>query len=129
MVELPKLSSGEIALGAGVTALGVGLATAAVVRNHRKKSRKRKTHKNQNSRKRTHRNKRRLKFGSKAFRKKYLNHGRRTPHTAGKRRDTSRRRIRYTSRGQPYIITSRGKARFISKKNAHSSYKRKGGKY
>lgn len=63
---------------------------------------------------------------SSARRKK----GRRyTPHTAGKRRDTSRRRIRYTKNGQPYVIMASGKARFISMKSAKSSHKRKGGRY
>lgn len=52
-----------------------------------------------------------------------------TPHTAGKRRDTSRKRIRYTKNGQPYIIKADGRARFISMKSAKSSHKRKGGKY
>jgi hypothetical protein len=51
------------------------------------------------------------------------------PHTAGKRRDTSHRRIRYTKNNQPYIILASGKARFISKKNVRNSRKRKGGRY
>jgi len=52
-----------------------------------------------------------------------------TPHTAGKGKDRSHRRIRYTSKGQPYIITGNGRAKFISMKSAHSSQKRRGGKY
>lgn len=52
-----------------------------------------------------------------------------TPHTAGKRKDTSRRRIRYTKNGQPYVIMASGKARFISMKSAKSSRKRSGGRY
>ena len=54
---------------------------------------------------------------------------RRTPHTAGKGKDTSTRRIRYTKKGQPYIIKSDGKARFIKKSSARLSHKRKGGRY
>jgi len=54
---------------------------------------------------------------------------RRTPRTAGKRRDTSTRRIRHTKNGQPYIILRSGKARFIKKRSARSSRKRKGGRY
>jgi len=131
-MELPTLSTGQIIGGAaaigGITALGV---TAAVI-HHRKKNRKRKS-KNKNIRKRVRRSKgRKLKFGSKAYRKRYLNHGRRKqrqPHTAGKRRDTSHRRIRYTKHNQPYIILASGKARFIKKRNVSSSRKRKGGKY
>lgn len=52
-----------------------------------------------------------------------------TPHTAGKRKDTSHRRIRHTKTGQPYIILASGKARFISKKSARTSRKRTGGRY
>ena len=131
-MELPKLSTGQIIGGAaaigGIAALGI---TAGVI-HHRKKNRKRKS-KNKNIRKRIRRSKgRKLKFGSKAYRKKYLKHGRRKqrqPHTAGKRRDTSHRRIRYTKHNQPYIILASGKARFIKKRNVSSSRKRKGGKY
>jgi len=46
------------------------------------------------------------------------------PHTAGKRKDTSHRRIRYTKNNQPYVIMSSGKARFISKSSAKRSKKR-----
>ncbi len=49
--------------------------------------------------------------------------------TAGKRRDTSTRRIRMTKNGQPYIIMASGKARFISKASARASRSRKGGRY
>lgn len=129
-MELPKLSTGEIVGGAlaisGIAAVG----TVAAIAYHRKKSRNRKTSHNKSIRKTSRRGKgRKLKFGSKAYRRKYLNHGRRTPHTAGKRKDKSHRRIRYTSRGQPYVIGAHGKARFISRKSAKSSYKRKGGRY
>lgn len=49
--------------------------------------------------------------------------------TAGKRKDTSTRRIRMTKNGQPYVILKSGKARFISKASARASKKRKGGRY
>lgn len=49
--------------------------------------------------------------------------------TAGKRRDTSTKRIRMTKNGQPYVILKSGKARFISKRSARLSRKRKGGRY
>ena len=55
--------------------------------------------------------------------------GRYSPHTAGKRKDTSHKRIRYTKNGQPYIILGNGKARFISKRGAKQSHKRAGGRY
>jgi len=49
--------------------------------------------------------------------------------TAGKRKDRSMRRIRMTKNGQPYVILRSGKARFISKRSARLSRKRKGGRY
>ena len=49
--------------------------------------------------------------------------------TAGKRKDTSRRRIRMTKNGQPYVILASGKARFIKKSSARLSRKKKGGRY
>ena len=55
--------------------------------------------------------------------------GRYTPHTAGKGKDTSHRRIRYTKKGQPYVIMADGKARFIKKTSAKRSHKLKGGRY
>jgi len=133
MVELPKVTTGEIIGGAvALGVVGAVVGTAIAVR-HRKKSRRRKTRKNKAVRKRVYRGKKRkLKFGSKAYRKKYLGHkkkGRRTPYTARKRKDTSRRRIRYTKKGQPYIIIRGGKARFIKKSSASRSHKQKGGKY
>ena len=128
-MELPKLSTGEIIAGSAIAAVGLGVGAVAVARHYSKKNRKRKANKNKNRRKRVSRSHRKLKFGSKAYRKKYLHHGRRTPRTAGKRRDTSHRRIRYTKRGQPYVIGAHGKAKFISRKSAKSSYKRKGGRY
>jgi hypothetical protein len=51
------------------------------------------------------------------------------PRTAGKRKDTSTRRIRYTKNNQPYVILANGRARFISKKSAKTSRKRKSGRY
>jgi len=49
--------------------------------------------------------------------------------TAGKRKDTSRKRIRMTKNGQPYVIQANGRARFISKASARNSRRRKGGRY
>jgi len=129
-MELPKLSGTQLALGAGIIGVGAGVAGAAIVRRRRKKSGRRKATRRKTVRKKVRRGKK-LKFGSKAYRKKYLNHGRkqRKPHTAGKRTDTSKRRIRYTKNNQPYIILANGRARFISKKSASSSRKRSGGRY
>jgi hypothetical protein len=127
MVELPRITGSTLTVGAIGAVLGgiMGAGASTAISGHR--TRKRKKHRDKSIRGKH----RKLKFGSKAYRKRYLKHGKRrkTPHTAGKRRDTSRKRIRYTKKGQPYVITSHGKARFISKASASSSYKRKGGKY
>lgn len=118
MVELPTITTEQAVLGAGIIAgVGAVAATAAIV-HHNRKNRKRKKNRNKNSRKKTRRS-RLKKHGKKRY----------TPHTAGKRKDKSHRRIRYTSKGQPYVIGSHGKAKFISKKSAKASYNRKGGKY
>jgi hypothetical protein len=62
-------------------------------------------------------------------RKKRGRSGRYTPRTAGKRKDTSHKRIRYTKNGQPYVIMGNGKARFISRRGAKQSHRRAGGRY
>ena len=121
-----KSNIGTIGAAVGGAAVGAGLATAVIVRTRKKRTKK-------NKRKATKSSHRKLKFGSKAYRKKYLSHShrhkQRKPHTAGKRKDTSHRRIRYTKNNQPYIILGNGRARFISKKSVNRSRKLKGGKY
>jgi len=119
-------------LGASALGIGVAVGTVAIVKKSRAKSRKKrksKKSKTRSVRKRGHT--RKLKFGSKAFRKKYLGKRRKQkqPHTAGKRKDTSHKRIRFTKHNQPYIILASGKARFIKKSSARVSKKRKGGRY
>lgn len=128
-MDLPAISTSElVALGSGLVvggALGAG-TVAIATRKKRKKSRKSKSKKSS----RKGKARRKLKFGSPAYRKKYLGKKRRkTPRTAGKGKDRSTRRIRMTSKGQPYIIKADGRARFISKASARSSRKRKGGRY
>lgn len=93
---------------AGAAITGTGIAIASSVKKKRRKSSSKK-------RKSTSRKKR-----SRST--KYAR-------TAGKRKDTSTRRIRMTKNGQPYVILASGKARFISKKSAKASRKRKGGRY
>jgi hypothetical protein len=102
MSDFLKNNIGTIGAGVGGLALGgvVGYA-AARRRNKRKKSKRRSS--GRSVRKRT---------------------------TARKRHHyTSKRRIHRTKTGQPYIILASGKARFISKKSARISRKRKGGRY
>lgn len=120
-------------IGAGVAGtLAVG--AVALVKS-RKKSKKKTSKKKKKSKSKKKKKGRKLKFGSKAYRKKYLGKKRKKKikpkyaRTAGKRRDTSTRRIRMTKHGQPYVILASGKARFISKKSAKASRKRKGGRY
>jgi len=61
--------------------------------------------------------------------KAYKARKRYTPHTAGKRKDKSHKRIRQTKNGQPYIILASGKAKFISRASARRSRKTSGGRY
>jgi len=127
------LASVAVATGGGV-AVGatVGSIVATKVAKRKKKSKKSKK-KSSKSRK----GKRKLKFGSKAYRKKYLhkghkhkrNHKQRQPHTAGKRKDRSHKRIRFTKNNQPYIILANGRARFIKRSSVSRSRKMKGGRY
>jgi len=102
---------GEIASGAGGLVLGSALGYAAGRGSARKKNRKRKASQR------------------KTIRSRHRRHKQKKPHTAGKKKDTSTRRIRYTKNNQPYIITASGKARFISKKSVRISRKRQGGRY
>lgn len=107
------------AIAAGAAGLVVGGAVGAIAANaiSNKKSGRRRRSKSKSVRKRNY---------SRRSRKA----GRRyTPHTAGKRKDTSHKRIRYTKNGQPYVIMGNGRARFISKKGARRSHKQSGGRY
>jgi Flp pilus assembly protein TadB len=98
--------------GAGLAAGGLLLGGLAIAKRRSKKRNKRAGRSKTVRKKNTHTRKRR-----------------KTPHTAGKRKDRSRKRIRYTKNGQPYIILASGKSKFISLKSAKSSHKRQGGKY
>lgn len=104
------------ALGVGGVAVATGAVVAATtIAKRRKKKRVKKSKYRRTRRTRRLRNRKHRR--------------RKTPYTAGKGKDTSHRRIRYTKRGQPYVILRSGKARFISSKSARISRKRKGGKY
>jgi len=121
-MSLAKLESyvkshlGTIGIGASAAVIGGGLGIIAAHERSKHSNSKRRKRKVSASRKR---------YSNSKHHKKQ----RYTPHTAGKRRDTSRRRIRYTKKGQPYVIQSNGRARFIKKSSAHSSHKRHGGRY
>lgn len=114
--DATKLTSNTLAVGIGAAALGAaaGVGVASIV--GASKRRKSKRRKNRNSRKRNYRNKK-----VRRNKKRYY------PEPKG--RKYSRRKIRYTKNGQPYVIMASGKARFISKRGAKSSKSRKGGRY
>lgn len=102
---------GAIAAGAGGLAIGSAVGYVAGRRTTRKKKRKS-----------TSTRKSKRKGTSKRRNTKYAR-------TAGKQKDRSKRRIRMTKNGQPYVILASGKARFISKRSAKLSRRRKGGRY
>lgn len=106
-------SIGVIGIGVGGAALGTALGYYAASRRNKKKRKSKRKLKNKARRKR-----------NRMYRAKQ-----RQPYTAGKRKDRSHRRIRFTKNNQPYVIMANGRARFISKRSLSSSRKRKGGKY
>lgn len=108
------IASVGVAAGSGLIAGGVLGSTIT------KKKKKKSKSKTKRSKKRTSKLK---------YRNKRKKSGRKTPRTAGKRKDRSSKRIRYTKKGQPYVLMKSGKARFIKKSSAKSSHKRKGGRY
>jgi len=118
------------AAAAGTAGVVIGGVTAKVLSGRKKSSSRKK-------RSTSRRKNRKLKFGSKAYRKKYLGKGRHKHRTSPRGRlkhHTHRKRpsgkaIHYTSKGQPYIILASGKARFVSKRGARASKRRKGGRY
>jgi ribulose kinase len=111
-------TAGIVGVGAGIVAIA---STSSKRKSKKKSSRKSKKSKKSKSRK--------LKFGSKAYRKKYLGHKKRKKSYSKVTKRTSHKRIRYTKNNQPYIILPSGKARFIKKTSARQSKKRKGGRY
>lgn len=120
MSELSIIDKLDNPAGIGIVS-GVGgaiLGGSAVAAYNYSKNRRRKKSSHRGSRARTVRHRKRK-------HKRVRHH----PHTAGKRKDTSRRRIRYTKKGQPYVIGRNGKARFVKKSSARRSHKLKGGRY
>lgn len=105
---------------AGVSLAGGLAAGATIVQVVRKK--KAATKKKKAAKKKTTKRKSKKKVVRRKTKQK-------KPHTAGKGKDTSTRRIRYTKNNQPYVILKSGKARFIKKSSAKRSKKRKGGRY
>lgn len=108
------LVAGAVGAVTGAVVGGVIVGAVSIAKKRKKKS-KSKSSRKKNSRSKSRRRGRRR--------------SRKTPRTAGKGKDRSTKRIRYTKKGQPYVITSSGKAKFIKKSSARQSRKRKGGRY
>jgi len=113
--ENPIVSGASVA----VPVLG-GITISQFIKTRRKKKKAKKT-----KRKKKKTTKKR-KVSRRKTKKKRI---RRTPHTAGKGKDRSTRRIRYTKKGQPYVLNKKGQAKFIKKSSAKRSHKRPGGRY
>jgi hypothetical protein len=101
-------------IGAGVGGVALGSAVGYLAGSKASASKKRRKSKSTNRKRRVYTHKKGRRY---------------TPRTAGKKRDTSHRRIRQTKNGQPYIILASGKAKFIKKSSARKSRKKKGGRY
>lgn len=114
IVQDNPIVSAVVAGGAGVAAGAGVVAGVSAIRKRRKK----KYVKKRKSRKRTRRTRR-----GRSQRR------RRSPYTAGKGKDRSTKRIRYTKNGQPYVLLRSGKSRFIKKSSASRSHRQKGGRY
>jgi len=116
--DFAKDNLGAIEIGAAGLVLGGAVGAGAVALAGDSTSRRRKS---------SRKPKRKRHSYSKCKRRKRK--GRKTPHTAGKGKDRSTKRIRYTKNGQPYVIMASGKARFIKKSGARNSHKKNGGRY
>lgn len=65
----------------------------------------------------------------RSYKRKSKSRKRRKSKSRKSHKRNPRKKIKYTRTGQPYIILSSGKARFISKRSAKTRKKRKGGYY
>jgi len=112
------VSVGEAALGAGATGLALGVGGTLSAQAIKKRVSRKKRSSSSRSRK-----------SSSRGRRKYKHRNYKYARTAGRRRDTSRKRIRMTKTGQPYVILANGRARFIKRSSAKRSRRMKGGRY
>ena len=123
-LSVTEKALGAAALGAVVGGVATGIVVSAIKKRKRKNGRKRR-------RKKEKRRRRKVK------RKHRVRHVHRvSPRGKAKRHKTGRahhaggtKAIHYTKKGQPYIILRSGKARFITKRGAKMSRRRKGGRY
>lgn len=107
--------------GGGVAVLGAAAVGVAIAKR-RKKKRTGKGRKASHRRrsgggraKRSSPRRSRLKFGSPAWRKKYMKRRKHKVGTAKQYRRKGGKAVKYTKKGQPYIILNNGKARFVKK--------------
>ena len=107
----------SVAVGGGILA---GVTAVQIIRKKRASS---------TARKKSHTRRARPKRKKPLSRSKKPKTRQRKPYTAGKGKDTSTRRIRFTKNNQPYVILKSGKARFIKKSSVARMRKQKGGKY
>jgi uncharacterized membrane protein YhiD involved in acid resistance len=104
VIDYVEANTLGVAVGAGVAALGTGVALAALGgKKSKKKNRKRITHTKRGlAQDRKRRSKQKWEV---AYRRR-----------KNKKSRKSKRGIKYTKKGQPYIILASGKARFIKGK-------------
>lgn len=106
------------------TIAGGALLGGTIVQIARKKSKKSNKTKTKSKAKSSKKKKSKRKSSAKKRKSKQ-----RKPYTAGKGKDRSTRRIRFTKNNQPYVILKSGKARFIKKSSVARARKLKGGRY
>jgi len=114
----PIVTGGVIGVGSTIGAIGLVKGASSVVGRVKKRK------KTVKKRKKATRIKRKTRRSTKRVKRRRF-----TPRTAGKGKDRSTKRIRYTKRGQPYVLNRKGQARFIKMTSARRSHKRKGGRY
>ena len=102
----PLVSTAAVGLGTTGLAAGVAVIRKKRRKTKRKKTRKRTSKKRKTKRRTTRRTKKKKWYGK-----------------------TRSKKIHKTKKGQPYIIMTNGRARFIKKSRAKSMRKRKGGYY
>ena len=105
---------GKIALGAGVGVVGAGLVGLAIAgaKNKRKSSKRGSKRDRMFKSKQKHEQRHKRKRKYKIYGRKGWIH----PKRKRKSNRSSRRGVKYTKNGQPYIILASGKARFIKGK-------------
>lgn len=133
LVEKTKAFVADKPLGTGITVLGTAalipatIAGISSIKRRRKKSGKRRRKTKKTGRRKTKKGKR--------HRVRHLHRtsarGKSRRHKTGRAHHTRRgsKAIHFTKKGQPYIILANGRARFVTKRGARASKRRKGGRF